>query len=117
MEDAQETSADALRLWVLAKGREKSSSEWEVGRANGGTGGTLGAFRGAVERLQDAWKSLSERGSVGGGGRGGGAPKMESFLERALIGGCAVVSARDKGLAVIARECGTPVERWVSEEP
>lgn len=34
IEDAQETSAEALRLWVLAKEREKSSSEWEVGRVS-----------------------------------------------------------------------------------
>ena len=72
IEDAQETSADALRLWDFANGREMSSSEREVGRKseNGGTGAKLGLVRIAGERLQAASKYLSERGSIGGGGRG-----------------------------------------------
>lgn len=56
IEDAQETSAEALRLWDLAKGREKSSSEWEVGQAlaNGAMGGEFGLFRVVAGRLQEA---------------------------------------------------------------
>ena len=41
---------------------------------------------------------------------------MESFLLRALIGGCAAASARDKGLEVLMRERGALVERrWSAE--
>lgn len=56
IEDAEEASAELLRLCDLAKGRKMLSSEQEVGQAsvNGGIGGAFEVFRAGAERLQEA---------------------------------------------------------------